>query len=85
MIRKKCLAILCITILSVGLIGCNSSNATSKTEDPKWEVTKTIDIAQKNNVGGFYNDTFGMTVGYDGEIHYCCNWLFYLFITSKRN
>lgn len=70
MIRKKCLAILCITILSVGLIGCNSSTTTSKTEDPNWEVSKTIDISHKNNIGGFYNDTFGITVGYAGEIHY---------------
>jgi hypothetical protein len=70
MIRKRCLAILCITILSVGLIGCNSSTTASQTEEPKWEVTKTLDIPHKNNVGGLYNDTFGMTVGYDGEIHY---------------
>jgi photosystem II stability/assembly factor-like uncharacterized protein len=69
--KKNILAIIGITILSIGLIGCgNSTSAANTKNESNWEVSKTLDISHKNNIGGFYNDNFGITVGYSGEIHY---------------
>lgn len=67
MVIKKLIAFSCIAVLSVGLIGCGTTSIASKSN---WEISSTMDITQNNNIGGFYNDNFGITVGYAGEIHY---------------
>lgn len=64
---KKVLVFLCITVLSIGFFGCSSTGGKNKSN---WVVSKTVNIPHKNNIGGFYNDNFGITVGYSGEVHY---------------
>lgn len=35
-----------------------------------WTVVVENKIGHRNYIGGFLDDTFGITVGYSGEIHY---------------
>lgn len=65
---RKIIAGICITALSISLFGCGSSEKAKN--EPGWEIIKTIDIKHKSNIGGFYDANFGMTVGYNGEMHY---------------
>lgn len=68
MVLKKIIVFSCITVLSVGLFGCGTE--VQKETKYNWEVSNTIDITHNSNIGGFYNDNLGITVGYAGEIHY---------------
>lgn len=66
---KKVISAICITTIGLCLYGCgsNSSNIYAK---GNWEIAKTLEIKQKNNIGGFYNENYGLTVGYSGTIYY---------------
>ena len=68
---KKASAILGISIMGLGLIGCGSA-AETKTNKSNWEVVKTIDNVKQNanHIGGFLTEDYGFTVGYAGECHY---------------
>ena len=70
---KKITAFLCITILCISLPGCGSTDVKSSTviqKESNWVVSKSINVPHKNTLGGFYSDSFGITVGYSGEVHY---------------
>ncbi|MVX64008.1 hypothetical protein GKZ28_09915 [Clostridium chromiireducens] len=70
LITKKIIAIMCsFTLVSISLYGCVSASGKGNKE-PDWEIVKTIEIEQKSNIGGFYDDNFGITAGYNGEVHY---------------
>ena len=68
---KRVMAIIGITTLSLGLIGCGATPE-AKTKETNWDVVKTVENtkANANNIGGFLNENFGITVGYAGEVHY---------------
>ena len=68
---KKIISIIGISILSLGLIGCGGTPE-AKTKETNWDIVKTVENtkANANNIGGFLNENFGITVGYAGEVHY---------------
>lgn len=55
-----------LSAVSFTMLGCGGNE--EKKSD--WKKINTISIEQKNNIGGFDNKYFGITVGYAGEIHY---------------
>ena len=72
---NKTFALLLTLSLGITLFGCGSVKSTSSTSGngkakSNWKVVKTVAVPQKNNIGGFYDDNFGITVGYGGEVHY---------------
>ena len=72
---KKIIVILVTLALGVNLFGCgssksDSSNAVNEKLKFTWKVVKTLDIKQKNSIGGFYDANLGMTAGGNGEVHY---------------
>ena len=68
---KNILSIIGVSILSLGLIGCGGITE-AKTKETNWDIVKTVENtkANANNIGGFLNENFGITVGYAGEVHY---------------
>ena len=40
------------------------------TPEPSWTVVLDNKISHPTNIAGFLNETYGLTVGYNGEIHY---------------
>ena len=68
---KSVLSIIGVSIVSLGLIGCGSTQA-AKTKETNWEIVKTVDNTKANatHIGGFLNENFGITAGYKGEMHY---------------
>lgn len=66
---KQLLIGMCVTAIGLGFTGCtqNSANIYSK---GKWEVSKTLEISQPNYIGGFYDENYGVTVGYKGNVYY---------------
>lgn len=58
---KRVLILSGILVLSFGMLGCGGE---------KWKEVKNVSIEHKSNIGGFENPKLGITVGYDGEVHY---------------
>ena len=66
-----------LSVLAVALIlaGCMSSSPqTATTVSPapagSWRILRSADFVHYVYLAGFLDDSFGITVGFDGEIHY---------------
>ncbi|NLP15511.1 MAG: hypothetical protein GX379_00505 [Clostridiales bacterium] len=70
MIRKVLSIILVINIIAVMLLaGCSGGKRTTASA-AKWSVVVDTDIKHSSNIEGFFNESYGLTVGFGGEIHY---------------
>jgi photosystem II stability/assembly factor-like uncharacterized protein len=68
---RKILGILLILIMlvSVLLTGCSKKDGASANA-VKWSTVVDNKITHPSNIEGFLNESYGITIGYGGEIHY---------------
>ncbi|NLM35253.1 MAG: hypothetical protein GX206_07420 [Clostridiales bacterium] len=71
--RKKLMKGIILPCLCLFLMTACSNKAndnTNKENSKGWQIVKKVPITHKANKVAFYNLDYGITVGYNGEIHY---------------